>query len=117
MSRNFIQHTVDEIHLCLVVLQVLTQNLLGNLDTERSYLLADIGNGGFLLLLDGHTGIFQKTGTFLTSFVLSFLYDGIAGVGSLFQNLSLLLASLLEDGFTFFLYIGQSLVGLMRLAQ
>ena len=79
--------------------------------------LADIGDGGFLLLLDGDAGIFHQPGTFLTCLILGFLYDGITGLSSLFQNLSLLLACLLQDGFTFFLYIGEPFVGLMRLAQ
>ncbi len=66
---------------------------------------------------NGHTGIFQQSGTLLTGLILGFLYNGVAGFGSLLQYLSLLLACLLQDGFTLFLYIGQSFVCLMRLAQ
>ena len=60
-------------------------------------MLADVGNGGLLLLLNGHTGIFEQTGTLLTGLVLSFLYDGIAGVGSRCQYRSLRLACATQD--------------------
>ncbi len=78
---------------------------------------ADIADGSLLLALNLGFRLAEQPGALFTGFLLSFLHDGIACSRSLFQYLGLPLACLLQDGFTFLLYIGQFLVGLMSLAQ
>ena len=116
-SCYIIQHTVNQIHLRLVVLEVLSENLLGDLDTQHGDLLTNVGNGSLLLLFDGGLRLVQQSGTFTTGLRLSLFHNSVARLGSLFQNLSLLLASLLQDGFTFLLDIRQTLLGLVGLAK
>ena len=117
ICSSVIQHAVNQIHLRLIVTEVLTEHLLGNVDTEGSHLLTNISNSGFLLLFDGDFRFIQQTGTLSPCLLLSLLDDSVARLGSLLQYLSLFLACLLQDGFTFLLDIGQSFLSLVSLAQ
>ena len=90
---------------------------IGNLDAQRGHLTADVGDGGLFLLFDGDFRIVQESGTLCPSLLLRLFHDGVARLGSLSENLSLLFASLLQDGFTFFLDIGEPLPCLVGLAK
>lgn len=86
----------------LVIRELSLEHLLCNLNREFGYLASDFTNGVLLLGLNLLLGIREETCAFFACFILCFLYNGIAGFGSLLEESSLLLASFLQDGFTFF---------------
>ena len=88
--RDIIQHTINQIHLCLVVGKLLADNLLSYLYAERCHLLADVGNGSGFLLLYLCLRIAEQSGAFGTCLLLGLLDYGITRLGSLFQYLCLL---------------------------
>ena len=80
-------------------------------------MLTDVGDGSPLFLFDGDFRLAQETGALLTCFLLGLLYDGVAGVGSFFEDLRLTLTCLLHESLAFLLDVLEPLAGLMGLEQ
>ena len=78
---------------------------------------ADIADGILLLRFDFSLGFAEQSCSLVLGFLLSFRYDGVASLAGFLKDLCLLLTCLLQNGLTFFLYVGQLLVGFVGFLQ